>query len=75
MSARVRDFLPPRLRAIMLAVLGAAVLGGCGTPAAVKPVATPLPGFQRDIQAAQKAVAQTERQAHSDASSSVGGAP
>jgi hypothetical protein len=54
MSARVRDLLRTRLRAIGLLVLGAAVLGGCGTPAAVRPVATPLPGFQRDIQAAKK---------------------
>jgi hypothetical protein len=30
------------------------------------------PGFQRDIQAAKKVVAQTEFQAHSDASSSSG---
>jgi hypothetical protein len=36
-------------------------------------VATPLPGFQRDIQDAKRVVAQTEFQAHSDASS--GGGP
>jgi hypothetical protein len=56
----------------VLLALGAAVLGGCATPAAIKSVATPLPGFQRDIQAAKKVVAQTERDAHSDASSSSG---
>ena len=41
-------------------VLGAAALGGCGTPAVVKPAATPLPGLQRDIQAAQNAVTQSQ---------------
>lgn len=49
------------------ALAGAVALAGCGTPATVKPSATPLPGFKRDIQAAQNAVAQTEQQASSDA--------
>jgi hypothetical protein len=72
-SAQVRNLLPARLGAVVLLALGAAALGVCGTPAAIKPVATPLPGFQRDIQDAKRVVAQTEFQAHSDASS--GGGP
>jgi hypothetical protein len=44
-------------------VVGAAALGGCGTPAVVKPAATPLPGLQRDVQAAKNAVAQSQQQA------------
>jgi hypothetical protein len=71
MSARIRKLPPTRLRAILLAAMGAGVLAGCGTPPAIKPVATPLPGFQRDIQAANNAVAATERQAQSDASSAA----
>jgi hypothetical protein len=55
-----------------LAVAGAAVLAGCGTRAVVKPSSTPLPGLQRDIHAAQNAVATTERQAQGDATTSVG---
>jgi hypothetical protein len=49
-----------------------AILGGCGTPAVIKPSSTPLPGLERDIHAAQNAVAQTEREAQSDASSNPG---
>ena len=44
-------------------VATAAALSGCGTPATVKAVTTPLPGFQHDIQAAQNAVAQSAQQA------------
>lgn len=44
--------------------LTAAVLGGCGTPAVVKPVATPLPGFKRAVQSAQDLVTQSEQQAY-----------
>jgi len=51
--------------------LGAAVLGGCGTPAVVKPVATPLPGFKRAVQSAQNLVTQSEQQAYG--ATSVGG--
>lgn len=56
-----------RLALLTATLAGAAALAGCGTPATVKPVATPLPGFKRDIQAAQGAVAQTEQQASSAA--------
>jgi hypothetical protein len=38
-------------------------LAGCGTPAVIKPVHDPLPGFKRDIQAAHSAVSAAERQA------------
>ena len=48
-----------------------ASLGGCGTPAVIKPSATPLPGLQNDIHAAQSAVSKAEAQAQSDASTSV----
>jgi hypothetical protein len=37
--------------------LAACLLAGCGTPAVVKPVQDPLPGFKRDIQAAQSVAA------------------
>jgi hypothetical protein len=56
-----------RLSMLAVALAGAAVLAGCGTPATVQPTATPLPGFKRDIQAAHNAVAQTEQQASSAA--------
>ena len=58
---------PRRLGALALAAALAATLAGCGTPAVVKPVATPLPGLGRDVQAARNAVAQTDAQAQSDA--------
>jgi hypothetical protein len=59
--------------AVLVAALAAAcaLLGGCGTPAVIKPSSTPLPGLERDIHAAQKVVAQTENEAQSDASSSL----
>jgi hypothetical protein len=63
-----------RGRTVVVAVAVAtacAILGGCGTPAVIKPSSTPLPGLQRDIHAAQKAVAQTEQEAQSDASSNL----
>jgi hypothetical protein len=56
-----------RLSALAIAALLVAALAGCGTPAVVKPVSTPLAGFNRDVQAARSAVAQTEAQAQSDA--------
>jgi hypothetical protein len=36
----------------------------------IKPSATPLPGLERDIHAAQSVVAKTEREAAGDASAS-----
>ncbi len=55
-----------RLCALALAATVAATLAGCGTPAVVKPAATPLPGFNRDINAAHNVVAQTEAQAQGE---------
>jgi hypothetical protein len=46
---------------VLVLVLGAAALGGCGTPAVVKPAATPLPGLQHAVQAAQNAVTQSQQ--------------
>ena len=61
-----------RLPLSVAAVLAAgAILAGCGTPAVIKPSATPLPGLQNDIHAAQSAVSKAEAQAQSDASTSV----
>ena len=57
---RLRRFGAKAVIALVL-VLGAAALGGCGTPAVVKPAATPLPGFQHDIQAAKNAVTQSQQ--------------
>jgi hypothetical protein len=59
--------------AVLVAALAAAcaLLGGCGTPAVIKPSSTPLPGLERDIHAAQNAVAQTQREAQSDATSNI----
>jgi hypothetical protein len=56
--------------ALLVALAAGAVIGGCGTPAVIKPSATPLPGLERDIHAARSAVATTEREAGSDASAS-----
>ena len=67
MHAQRPTHLRRRLSATAIAALVATALTGCGTPAVVKPVSTPLPGFKSDIQAAQNAVAQTEAQAQSDA--------
>jgi len=66
MSLRLPGSVPTRRFAALalVLVLGAAVLGGCGTPAVVKPVATPLPGFKRAIQSAQNLVTQSQRQAY-----------
>ena len=58
------------LRALALAA-SAAALAGCGTPAVVKPVATPLPGFKHDIQAAQNVVTQSEQSAAALSSSAT----
>ncbi len=55
---------PARTATTALALLVAAVgLAGCGTPALIKPVQTPLPGFKRDIQAAQSVVTKADQQA------------
>ena len=56
--------------AVVLVLAAGAVIGGCGTPAVIKPSATPLPGLERDIHAAQSVVAKTEREAAGDASAS-----
>jgi hypothetical protein len=53
-----------------LIVCAAALLGGCGTPAAVSPTPTPLPGLGHDVKAAQHAVAQAERDAQHAAGAS-----
>jgi hypothetical protein len=45
------------------AATAAAALAGCGTPATVKPVTDPLPGFQHDVQAAQNAADHAQQQA------------
>jgi len=51
------------LAAAAAAAAACVALGACGTPAAVKPAATPLPGFKRDIQAAQNVVTQSQQSA------------
>jgi hypothetical protein len=56
---------------VALALAASVAVGGCGTPAVVKPASTPLPGLARDIHAARSVVAQAQRQAQSDASSAV----
>lgn len=61
MSTRTR-----RLAATALA-LAPLLAAACGTPAVVKPTATPLPGLTRDVQDARNAVAQSDAQAQSDA--------
>ena len=63
MSLRLSRVAVRPLAALAL-VLGAAALGGCGTPAVIKPTATPLPGLKHDIQAAQNAVSQSQQQAY-----------
>jgi hypothetical protein len=64
MSLRLPGSVPTRRFAVVALALSAVVLGGCGTPAVVKPVATPLPGFKRAIQSAQNLVTQSEQQAY-----------
>ena len=64
MNVRRRLRTGSRPLAALALVLAAAVLGGCGTPAVVKSTATPLPGFQHDIQAAQNAVTQSQQAAY-----------
>ena len=64
MSLRLPGSMPTRRFAVLALALSAVVLGGCGTPAVVKPVATPLPGFKRAIQSAQNLVTQSEQQAY-----------
>ena len=60
--------------AVTVAALAAAcaVLGGCGTPAVIKPSSTPLPGLERDIHSAKNVVAQAEQEAQSDSSTNPG---
>jgi hypothetical protein len=60
----VRPSAGPGPLCALALVLGAAALGGCGTPAVVKPAATPLPGLQRDVHAAKNAVTQSQQQAY-----------
>jgi uncharacterized lipoprotein YajG len=57
-----------RLAAVALALAAGLLVGGCGTPAVVSAPSPPLPGLQRDIRAAQHAVATTEQQERSAAS-------
>ena len=64
MSLRLQGGVLTRRFAVLALALSAVVLGGCGTPAVVKPVATPLPGFKRAIQSAQNLVTQSEQQAY-----------
>jgi hypothetical protein len=64
MSLRFPGSVPTRRFAVLALALSAVVLGGCGTPAVVKPVATPLPGFKRAIQSAQNLVTKSEQQAY-----------
>jgi len=64
MSLRLPGSVPTRRFAVLALALSAVVLGGCGTPAVVKPVATPLPGFKRAIQSAQNLVTQSQQQAY-----------
>jgi hypothetical protein len=64
MSLRLSRSAATRPLAALALLAGAAVLGGCGTPAVLKPTATPLPGLKHDIQAAQNAVAQSQQQAY-----------
>jgi hypothetical protein len=60
---RTRNSLIRRGSSAAALICAAALLGGCGTPAAISPTATPLPGLGHDVKAAQHAVAQTERDA------------
>jgi len=64
MSLPLVRFVARRRWAPLALALSAVVLGGCGTPAVVKPVATPLPGFKRAVQSAQNLVTQSEQQAY-----------
>ena len=64
MRLRAPGSVSRRPLAALALALAAAALGGCGTPAVVKPAATPLPGFKRVIQAAQGAVTQSQQQAY-----------
>jgi hypothetical protein len=66
MSQGMRPFSHRLRRAgtsALLAAAAAVALAGCGTPATVKPVADPLPGFKHDIQAAQNVSNQAQQQA------------
>ena len=49
------------LCAALTALATAVALAGCGTPATVKPVTNPLPGFSRDIHAAQSVSQQAQQ--------------
>jgi uncharacterized lipoprotein YajG len=71
MSHRARRERRGRTAAALALAAGAALLAGCGTPAVVKPAQDPLPGFQRDIHAAQGVVAQSQREAQDFGSTSA----
>jgi hypothetical protein len=62
----------PRTRrhaiAVLAAVAGAVILAACGTPATVKPLATPLPGLGKAVQSAKNVVTASEQSAASYAS-------
>jgi hypothetical protein len=62
MSIRCARPRAPLATAVSL-TLAACALAGCGTPAVVKPVQDPLPGFKRDIQAARNAAARSGQEA------------
>jgi hypothetical protein len=55
----------------LAAVAAAAALAGCGTPAVVKAVQNPLPGLNKDIQAAKNVVTQSEQEAQNFGSTGV----
>jgi predicted small secreted protein len=59
------------MRAVAALALSGLGLAACGTPAAIKPAQNPLPGFSRDISAAQNAVTQREREAQAFGSTGV----
>jgi len=70
---RLRRAVQRPLVRLGLAAAAAMVLAGCGTPAVVKPVATPLPGFAHDIHAAQSVVSQAQQAAQEYGATGVGG--
>jgi hypothetical protein len=70
MTERARHSRAARIvDAGVLAPLVAFALAACGGPGAPTPAASPVKGLTRDVQAARGAVAQTERQAASAATS------
>ena len=67
MSAQRPTTRQRRMCALAITAALAVALAGCGAPAVLKPASTPLPGLQRDVQAARNAVAQAETQAQGGA--------